>query len=96
MRDIYKEEPRVEIPVIVYVSPPGAAAVGRRLDRPGGGPAGDGAADEHRLLDADHVGGEDLREDLRRKVVNDAAASSLRALAEEHGRNGDWAEQASS
>ena len=32
------------------------------------------------------VGGEDIQKDLRRKVVNDAAAS-LRALAKSHGRN---------
>ncbi|HEX2287217.1 MAG TPA: NfeD family protein, partial [Gaiellaceae bacterium] len=33
------------------------------------------------------------QEDLRRKVVNDAAAS-LRALAREHGRNVEWADAA--
>jgi membrane-bound serine protease (ClpP class) len=39
------------------------------------------------------VGGGEIPEDLRRKVVNDAAAYA-RELAEIHGRNGDWAEQA--
>jgi membrane-bound serine protease (ClpP class) len=39
------------------------------------------------------VGGEDIQKDLRRKVVNDAAAS-LRALAREHGRNVKWADAA--
>jgi membrane-bound serine protease (ClpP class) len=39
------------------------------------------------------VGGGEIPSDLKRKIVNDAA-KSLRALAEEHGRNGDWAEQA--
>jgi membrane-bound serine protease (ClpP class) len=39
------------------------------------------------------VGGEDIQEDLRNKVVNDAAAS-LRALAREHGRNVKWADAA--
>jgi membrane-bound serine protease (ClpP class) len=39
------------------------------------------------------VGGEDIQEDLRKKVVNDAAAS-LRALAREHGRNVKWADAA--
>ena len=38
------------------------------------------------------VGGEDIQEDLRKKVVNDAA--SLRALAREHGRNVKWADAA--
>ena len=39
------------------------------------------------------VGGGEIPTDLRRKVVNDAAAYA-RELAEIHGRNGDWAEQA--
>ena len=39
------------------------------------------------------VGGEDIQQDLRRKVVNDAAAS-LRALAKSHGRNVQWADAA--
>ena len=37
--------------------------------------------------------GQDLDEDLRRKAVN-SFASTLRTLAERHGRNGDWAEEA--
>jgi membrane-bound serine protease (ClpP class) len=39
------------------------------------------------------IGGEDIQKDLRRKVVNDAAAQ-LRALAKEHGRNVKWADAA--
>jgi membrane-bound serine protease (ClpP class) len=39
------------------------------------------------------VGGEDIQEDLRRKVVNDAAAS-LREITREHGRNDEWADAA--
>ena len=39
------------------------------------------------------IGGEDIQKDLRRKVVNDAAAQ-LRALAKEHGRNFRWADAA--
>jgi membrane-bound serine protease (ClpP class) len=38
-------------------------------------------------------GGGDIQKDLRRKVVNDAAAS-LRGLAESHGRNARWADRA--
>jgi membrane-bound serine protease (ClpP class) len=37
--------------------------------------------------------GQDLEKDLRRKVVNDAAAS-LRVLARTHGRNAAWADRA--
>jgi membrane-bound serine protease (ClpP class) len=40
-----------------------------------------------------NVGGEDIAKDLRRKAVNDAAAS-LRALADRHGRNAAWADSA--
>ena len=43
------------VPVIVYVSPSGLERrLRRRRDRPGGRRPRDGAADEHRLLDADH------------------------------------------
>jgi membrane-bound serine protease (ClpP class) len=37
--------------------------------------------------------GQDIGSDLRRKVVNDAAAS-LRSLAKSHGRNAKWADKA--
>ena len=40
-----------------------------------------------------NVGGGNIASDLRRKVVNDAAAS-LRELAREHGRNVQWADAA--
>jgi membrane-bound serine protease (ClpP class) len=40
-----------------------------------------------------NVGGEDIQKDLRRKVVNDAAAS-LSEITKEHGRNDKWAENA--
>src|SRR4029453_5960722 len=39
------------------------------------------------------TGGGNIPSDLRRKVINDAAAY-IRSLAETHGRNADWAEQA--
>jgi membrane-bound serine protease (ClpP class) len=39
------------------------------------------------------AGGGNIPSDLKRKVVNDAAAY-IRALAEEHDRNADWAEKA--
>ena len=78
--------------MIVYV-PGSARGLGGRVDRPGGGSPGDGAAVEPRLLDAGRRRRGEIPSDLKRKVVNDAA-KSLRAIAEEHGRNGDWAEQA--
>ena len=70
-------------PVIVYVAE-------RRPRRERGvwisqaADVGDVARVEHRLVDTDHEHGANLDSDLKRKVVNDAAAS-LRNLARVHG-----------
>jgi membrane-bound serine protease (ClpP class) len=94
MKDIYQAELASEVPVIVYVSPDGAraASAGVWIVQ-----AGDIAAmaPSTNLGSSTPVaaGGGDIPSDLRRKAINDAA-KSLRALAETHGRNGDWAEQA--
>ena len=54
MEKIYERILASRVPVIVYVSPPGRRRrIGRRIRRRGGRRAGDGASDEHRLLDAD-------------------------------------------
>src|SRR5918992_3322747 len=94
MRDIYKEELASTIPVIVYVSPAGARAASAGVWI---GQAADvlAMAPQTNLGSSTPVssGGGEIPSDLKRKVVNDAA-KSLRGLAEEHGRNGDWAEQA--
>jgi membrane-bound serine protease (ClpP class) len=93
MRDIYQKELALAIPVIVYV-PTGAraASAGVWISE-----AADllGMAPQSNLGSSTPVavGGGEIPSDLKRKVVNDAA-KSLRAIAEEHGRNGDWAEQA--
>ena len=94
MRDIYQAELASKIPVIVYVSPDGAraASAGVWIGQ---------AADILAMAPQTNLGsstpisatGGEIPSDLKRKVINDAAAS-LRALAEEHGRNGDWAERA--
>lgn len=94
MREIIKAELASEVPVILYVSPPGsrAASAGVFLAM---------AADVAAMAPQTNIGsstpiavsGEEIPEDLRRKVVNDAAAY-IRELAEEHERNGDWAERA--
>lgn len=94
MREIVEAELASSIPVIVFVSPDGAraASAGVWIGQ---------AADILAMAPQTNIGsstpisvqGGDIPRDLRRKVVNDAAAS-LRALAEEHGRNGDWAEAA--
>ncbi len=93
MREIYQAELELDIPVLVYV-PPGAraASAGVWIAQ-----ASDviGMAPQSNLGSSTPVavGGGEIPSDLKRKVVNDAA-KSLRALAEEHGRNGDWAEEA--
>lgn len=94
MRTIVKNELRSKIPVIVYVSPPGAraASAGVWIGM---------AADELAMAPATNIGsstpinagGANLGSDLRRKVLNDAAAS-LRGLAKLHGRNVKWADLA--
>src|SRR5919106_1315160 len=94
MRDIYKEELASTIPVIVYVAPAGARAASAGVWI---GQAADilAMAPQTNLGSSTPVssGGGEIPSDLRRKVINDAAAS-LRELAEEHDRNGDWAERA--
>src|ERR671919_1848939 len=93
MRDIYQKELALKIAVIVFV-PTGAraASAGVWISE-----AADalGMAPQSNLGSSTPVavGGGEIPSDLKRKVVNDAA-KSLRAIAEEHGRNGDWAEQA--
>jgi membrane-bound serine protease (ClpP class) len=88
MRKIYQKELASPIPVIVYVAPDGARA----------GSAGlwiAEAADVLAMAPQTNIGastpinsgGQDLGKDLRKKVVNDAAASIV-ALAKSHGR--DW------
>ncbi len=94
MKDIYEAELASKVPVIVYVSPEGAraASAGVWISQ---------AADLLAMAPQTNigsstpvsVGGEDIQEDLRNKVVNDAAAS-LRGLAREHGRNVKWADAA--
>ncbi|MBA2614717.1 MAG: nodulation protein NfeD [Actinobacteria bacterium] len=92
MREIIKAELRATIPVVVYVSPQGA-----RADSAGAflAMAADVAAMAPQTNIGSstpvNVGGTDIQSDLRRKIVNDAAAY-IRELAEEHGRNGDLAE----
>ena len=94
MREIIKKELDADVPVVVYVSPSGsrAASAGAFITL---------AADVAAMAPGTNigsstpvaVGGGEIPADLRRKVVNDAAAYA-RELAEIHGRNGDWAEQA--
>jgi membrane-bound serine protease (ClpP class) len=90
MKTIYTAELNAKLPVIVYVSPNGAraASAGVWIAE---------AADVLAMSPDSNIGsstpidssGQNLGSDLRRKVVNDAAAS-LTALAETHHRNTTW------
>jgi membrane-bound serine protease (ClpP class) len=94
MRKIVQRELSLRIPVIVYVAPDGAraASAGVWIGQ---------AADILAMAPVTNIGsstpingnGADIAPDLRRKVVNDAAAS-LRGLAKSHGRNAKWADAA--
>jgi membrane-bound serine protease (ClpP class) len=94
MRDIIKKELESPVPVVVYVYPPGsrAASAGVFITM---------AADVAAMAPETNIGsstpisegGGNIPSDLRRKVINDAAAY-IRSLAETHGRNADWAEKA--
>ncbi|MEX2464808.1 MAG: nodulation protein NfeD [Gaiellaceae bacterium] len=94
MRAIVKRALEADLPVIVYVSPEGARAASAGLFLTM-------AADVAAMAPQTNIGsstpisgsGEDIPGDLKRKVINDAVAS-IRALAVEHGRNPDWAEDA--
>jgi membrane-bound serine protease (ClpP class) len=90
MKTIYTAELNAKLPVIVYVSPDGAraASAGVWISE---------AADVLAMAPTTNIGsstpidssGKNLGSDLRRKVINDAAAS-LTALASAHKRNTTW------
>jgi len=90
MRKIYQKELASKVPVIVYVSPEGAraASAGVWIGQ---------AADVLAMSPVSNIGsstpidssGANISSDLRRKVINDAAAS-LRNLAAVHKRNTTW------
>ena len=94
MRKIVKAELASKIPVIVYVSPDGsrAASAGVWIGQ---------AADILAMAPQTNIGsstpinlgGTNIQSDLRRKIVNDAAAS-LVALTAAHKRNAVWAAKA--
>jgi membrane-bound serine protease (ClpP class) len=94
MRKIVQKELALRIPVVVYVAPDGAraASAGVWISQ---------AADVLAMAPNTNIGsstpingtGQNIGSDLRRKVVNDAAAS-LRGLAKTHGRNPVWADLA--
>jgi len=94
MRKIVQKELSLKIPVLVYVAPAGAraASAGVWISQ---------AADLLAMAPETNIGsstpiqgnGANIGSDLRRKEINDAAAS-LRGLAKSHGRNEAWADAA--
>jgi membrane-bound serine protease (ClpP class) len=92
MREIVKTMLAVKVPVVVYVAPPGSSAdsAGAVIGQ---------AADVLAMAPQTNIGsstpisatGEELGRDLRKKVINDAAAY-IAELAREHGRNARAAE----
>jgi membrane-bound serine protease (ClpP class) len=94
MNKIVKAELASKVPVIVYVSPPGsrAASAGVWISE---------ASDVLAMAPQTNIGsstpidvsGANIQSDLRRKVINDAAAS-LSELAKAHDRNAAWAQAA--
>jgi membrane-bound serine protease (ClpP class) len=93
MRSIVKGMLAAKVPVLVYVSPSGSSAdsAGAVIGQ---------AADLLAMAPQTNIGsstpistnGQDFSKDLRRKIVNDAAAY-IGELAREHGRNVSLAEQ---
>jgi len=87
MRGIVKGILAADVPVVVYVAPPGASAdsagavIGMSADVLGMAPQTNIGSST-----PVSIGGEDISKDLRRKIVNDAAAY-IGELAREHGRN---------
>jgi membrane-bound serine protease (ClpP class) len=87
MRAIVKEILAAKLPVVVYVAPPGASAdsagavIGMSADVLAMAPQTNIGSST-----PVSIGGEDISRDLRRKIVNDAAAY-IGELAREHGRN---------
>ena len=93
MRNIVKAILAAEVPVVVWVAPPGSSA-------DSAGAVIGMASDVLAMAPQTNIGsstpistsGEDFSEDLRRKIVNDAAAY-IGELAREHDRNVEEAEK---
>lgn len=94
MRDIIKKMLNSTIPIIVYISPSGgrAASAGVFITLASNIAAmapGTNIGAAHPVV----MGGEEIDEELKAKMVNDAAAY-IKTIAEKRGRNTRWAEKA--
>ncbi|MBI3611350.1 MAG: nodulation protein NfeD [Nitrospirae bacterium] len=94
MRMIIKEISASEVPVIVYVSPVGARAASAGVFITLS--AHIAAMSPGTNIGAAHpvaMGGGEMDKEMKKKVENDAAAY-IKSIAEKHGRNVQWAEDA--
>ncbi|MFI5304255.1 MAG: nodulation protein NfeD [Nitrospiria bacterium] len=94
MRLIVKRVLAAEVPVIVYVSPPGARAASAGVFILEAAhfavmASGTNAGAAHPVS----FGGGEMTPEMSKKVENDAAAF-IRSIAERRGRNAEWAERA--
>ncbi len=94
MRKIIAKMLASPVPIVVYVSPPGARAASAGVFITMASHVAS-MAPATNIGSAHPVGGqgEDIEGNLGEKVVNDAVAY-IRNLAEKRGRNADWAEEA--
>jgi len=97
MRDIIQLIVNSRVPVIVYVSPSGARAASAGLyilqSAHIAVMATNTATGAATPISMGEGGEAEMSDELKAKVINDAAAY-IRSLADSHGRNADWAEQA--
>ncbi len=97
MRDIVQEIVNARIPVVVYVSPSGARAASAgafiTIAAHVAAMAPSTAIGAASPVSVSSEGEVEMSETMQEKVMNDAAAL-IRGLAETHGRNVEWAEQA--
>ena len=98
MRDINLRIERSTVPVVVYVAPNGARAgsagvyIAYASQLVGMAPTTNiGSATP--IAESDSGGEAQMSPEMKAKVTNDAVAG-IRALADQRGRNADWAEQA--
>jgi len=94
MHSIKKNILAADVPVVVFVSPGGARAASAGVWITLSSHIAVMAPGTH--IGAAHpvaMGGGEISEDMKEKLVNDAVAD-VRSLAEKRGRNADWAEDA--
>ena len=97
MREIVQSILNADIPVVVYVYPPGgraaSAGVFITLSAPVAAMSTNTAIGAAHPVALGEGGEQQVSDEMAEKIVNDAAAY-IRSIAESRGRNADWAESA--